>query len=656
MRWNLLFVFYIKQFSRSKVYLGGCLLIFLLLGIRLLFSLNNVEREAYGQLPSEIAMIVQITSLFFILYFYRTLSNELLYGVQSFFLDGYKIMLEKYCALFMAHITYQTVNIFFVYVIYFFIFTNLGIEHSSFYLSLFRFLLVYMFYPLLLCLLYGFVVALVFGTKKISYLFIMLFWIFGGSISSEIFFPFFSKVYVDEWQTLLNIGLNNIMFVYISFIGFDMHWGNELKLLSWFLALIVILLTITIKWSVTRKERKTTIFIIVILLMGAVLSANSVLLFSKRTFSYADYIKETEYYMQISEVQTDLRYEIETYNIVKNNEDIIVEVEFSTLDTLEPTFQLYHAYPIVQIVSSGKPIHYERDGDIIKLQLLEEVTSLTFEYKILDTNFVPYTNGRIALLANVAWYPKKRSTHMYEMDSAKDWIEITEVFPSEESYLFNITTNGVLFCNLPMVGEVFKGESQAVTLIKGQGIKMTYLDYQIIYPADWPKMEDRLPEVISKFEQSLQEIQLLVPTSILSLPKNIVFSNHGLSNLLTSDHLVYNIQYNSAINSYDTLKDIPKNTLQLAVEKKGPEKLYNEWINMTSEAIRDKNGWYIDIKGRSSESFLFSTSEQEIIELVYHHFYQLTTQEKEEFLKQWYLLLDDDWIWNDVLLLIKEWR
>lgn len=173
MRWKFLLLFYFKQIFKSKLYIGASVFFIGLLISRFILFFSN-PLEEYGQLPSEVLMIVQMVSLFYIIFFYRIHSNEMLYGVQSFFVDGYRIMLEKISAMFVAHFICMGILLVTTYGMFAIIYLSVGIEPSTLYLSLFRFLLNYMFAPLILSMLFGVVVAMIFGIKKSSFFAILL--------------------------------------------------------------------------------------------------------------------------------------------------------------------------------------------------------------------------------------------------------------------------------------------------------------------------------------------------------------------------------------------------------------------------------------------------------------------------------------------------
>lgn len=625
----------------------------------ILYFFTALGIEEYGDLPGEVAGIVQMVSIFYIVYFYRVFSNELLYGVHMYFVDGYRILLEKMSALFVCHVIFQGIFLAFTYGLFSGIYLGVGIEISSIYLSLFRFMTVYLYVPLIFCPLYGFIVALLIPGKKISFLAILFFWIATGSMNSQTFEPFFDTVQANDWKSLLLIGVSNLTHVYDPYIGFDISWGNELKLIAWSLLLVGLILYLSLRYSIQKKERKYVIPILAVFSIAIIAASHAAIPLHSKAFKHADYTAENNYYLRLKKPNSDIRYEIESYDISLKNGKVTVKVTFSELNTETPTFQLYYAYPIRSIIAGDKQVQFDRDGDIVTVYLPDKVSSLVFHYDIVDTNFVPYVNGRVALLADKAWYPKKRTTHVFEPDVTKiSVVESEDVFP-EESYPFTLNVEGALFCNLPKQGEVYQGEAQAVTVIIGQGNQMTYGGYHITYPADWPKMKERVPVVLEQLEITLQEINQIVDTPVQSLPKSIVFSNYGLSSFMTKDHLVYNTGYGDPVNAYDVMKDFPFNMLSMLVERKGSYIMFEEWKNLTSIVIRQKNDWYVDAFDGiplSISKYSIPKSEEKLIEVVYDYFFQLNGEEQKAFIQEWYRQMDENLTWDDIIALVKEWK
>lgn len=628
-----------------------------------MFFSDPYDMEAYGQLPHEVFMLVQMVSIFYMVFFYLLHSKELLYGVQSFFTDGYRIMLEKMSAMFAVHVLCQGVMAVVAYGIFSIVYFVVGIEPSDFYLSLFRFLIVYMFAPLSLSIMYGLMVAMLLGTKKSSFFVMLVVWIVTGSMTTELFIDFFETVHANDWKSLLFIGNHGVQSVYDSYIGFEVDRGNEWKLLTWFLVLFGMILMLSLRWTLTTRERNVVMKVLLMLPFLIVLTAYSSLQSNTKAFTRADQTTEINDYRKMNrDVKTDLRYDIQSYSISLKEKQATVHVKFSRMDTMKPTFQLYHAYPIKWIQANHKRIKFAREGDIVTVYLPEGTTSLTFRYDIVDTSFIPYTNGRTVLLADKAWYPKKRASQMYKIYEftiygTKEriwWDEFTDQFLPREKHAFTLKVDGdVLFCNLPKRGSVYSGKAQAVTLIKGQGNQLVYEDYHITYPADWPKMEERVPTVLSQLEKTLHEVQQLAPTTVQSLPKAIVFSSFGLSSFMANDHLVYNTQDLYAIDKYHMGQDFYEKMLRLSVQPKGSYVMYNEWIHAAAQFLMEKRDLRKIDMFRSHQSDVLPKSKQELIKSIYFAFQQLSLEQKQQFLRKWYQEMDETWTWNQVLELVK---
>ncbi|MED3665812.1 ABC transporter permease, partial [Geobacillus kaustophilus] len=188
MRWKWLFVFYWKRLLKSKLYIGASFSFFLLLAVRFtLFFTDPYNMESYGDIPHEVFMLVQIVSLFYIVWFYLLYSNELRYGVSSWFADGYRILLEKMSALLAVHALYQGIMLMMSCGVFSIVYLFVGVEPSDLYLSLLRFLAVYQFGPLVLTVLYGVIIALLLETKKVSFFAMLLVWILTGPMTTELF-------------------------------------------------------------------------------------------------------------------------------------------------------------------------------------------------------------------------------------------------------------------------------------------------------------------------------------------------------------------------------------------------------------------------------------------------------------------------------------
>lgn len=651
MRLKYLYIFYFEYICRSKLYLSASVAFVIFLIIRVIVDIAD---EGYGQLPAEIIVIVQMITILYIVYFYRIFSNELKFGVHDFFVDGYKILIEKMTALILVHISLQTILMLIVYVIFTIVYVFVGVEWSTIYVSLLRFLIDYMFTPFLFTVLVGMITALIFGKNKISIFFILLIWFFSGVINQEIFYSFFETVGANDWETLLSIGPNSIDTVYYSYIGFNLNFGLEIRLFTWLTLFIAILLIVSIKWAIVKREKKIILSIVFFLLCLSIGSSYLSVQHNAMAFNTADLIRETTKYEHMQRVNADLKYDINAYNIELEGNTVRAELKFDHTETDRPSFQLYNAYPINEVLVDGEKVPYSRKGDIVKIQSkTDKFKEIVFNYKLMDTALVPYSKNRTVLLSNHAWYPKKRDQHVYEKDVYLGGILTTNDIPVDESYNFQLIADNVLFTNIDPQDHYYKGEASGLSIIKGQGNTFNYKDYDIIYPADWANMSIRIQEVITRLETVFEEIKLIAPMKVNALPSKLVFTNEGVTSFINNDHFVYTVGGAFlAFNDEEIMKDFEENLIVMTVEPKGNREMYNEWINMCSQMIKKKMGFQIYEPGPTID--LLNSSFEEEINIIHEEFYLLSTEEKRTFLEQWYLSMDDTWTWEDVDLLLKE--
>ncbi|OQP21346.1 ABC transporter permease [Geobacillus zalihae] len=665
MRWKWLFVFYWKRLLKSKLYVGASILFFVLLLVRfvLFFSDDmNAGMEYSGDLPSEVFMLVQIVSLFYIVWFYFLYSNELRYGVSSWFADGYRILLEKMSALLAVHALCQGIMLMMSYGVFSLVYLFVGVEPSDLYWSLLRFLAVYQFGPLVLTVLYGVIIALLLETKKVSFFAMLLVWILTGPMTTELFIDLSKTVHARDWTSLLFIGKHAIQQAYDSYIGFEVDRGGEWKWAAWFLSLVGLALLSSIRFTQTRKERNAVLKAFLVFPFLIVLTAYHSLQTNTKAFTRADQTTELEEYRQMKqETKADLRYRIQSYDISLHGSRAVVRVALSQLDTNRPTFQLYHLYPLHSIEADHQPVTFTRNGDLVTVRLPKRTSTLTFSYEIVDTALIPYTNGRIVLLADRAWYPKRRASHMYRayeyrVAGTRAWDgAFTDQFVPNETYTFTLNVDGdVLFCNVPKRGTVYRGKAQAVTLIKGQGHQLVDQGYEITYPADWPHMAERAPTVIRQLKKTFHHVQQIASTAVSSLPNKIVFSSSGLSSFMAHDHLVYNTNFFS-IGTYHMERDYYEKMLRLSVPPKGSRIMYNEWISLATRWLMQKQG--LSVIDWSSKSEWFESQPSSVkkqIEAIYQAFQPLDVDQKQQCLRTWYANMDDGWTWDRILEMMQE--
>ncbi|GAF18847.1 hypothetical protein JCM19046_3454 [Bacillus sp. JCM 19046] len=394
--------------------------------------------------------------------------------------------------------------------------------------------------------------------------------------------------------------------VYSSYIGFDLDLGNELTLLFWIFLLSVVILLINLKWANVKWERQVTGITVAMLLFLSIGAGYGALQLNAHSFNTASQTEETLYYEALEQEATDINYEISQYEIELSKNVVEATITLSSSETRTPSFQLYHAYPVLQVFVDDKEVDYERNGDIITL-LIEQKSydQIQIIYQLKDSAFIPFRSGTSILLANYAWYPKKVESQMYTklhyLYQSDSHLSLNESRRGSDAYSFQIKADNVLFTNLEEKGDTFEGEAQSVTLLRGEGNQLTYKDYEVTYPSDWPKMERRVSEVISHWESIIHELNTIMINERIDLPNQIVFSSDQLDSLFMDDHIIYQTHSMSPVNDFDTTKDFEKNLINLAIDRRGSREMFAEWVNLTSQFIRKELALEIDLPGVSVE-------------------------------------------------------
>lgn len=611
------------------------------------------DQENYGNLLTEIVLIVQMISVLYMIYFYLTFSNELKYGVYTFFVDGYKILMQKLASLLFVHISFQAILLSIVYFIFLITFLFVGIEWSSIYGSLFRYLIEYMFFPHLIAALIGIIIALLFGVKKISIIFILIIWFFTGGINQEVFAFFFENIESTDWETLLSIGPNSVYTAYKSYMGFNSSIGLELRILTWLFFLLFLMLLASTKWANMKRERNRTWVMAVLFLLVSFGTGYLSIQYNTSTFNLADSSKEVEKYKNMQVVETDLNYDIAAYRIILQDDMIDVEIEFEDTNTKKPSFQLYHAYPIHQITIDGEDAIYTRQGDIVHIESpTKSFQKIIFKYKLVGTGLINFEDNRAILLANQAWYPKKREEHMYKPNNT-DYIDITDSsLGGGERYYFELYTEGVLFTNLINTGSHYEGEAHGLSVVKGQGNQLNYKDYEVIYPADWPAMDKRIEEVLNAFESILGELQQVAQLKVTSLPSKLVFTTDMTPGYIDANQFIYNVGgITVSVADPEVISNFVEALIGITIEPKGNNQMFQEWSNLLSIMIKKEYDLLMFTYEPMAE---MHHSSFEIIHRIYSEFNLLNIKDKRSFLNKWYSKMDETWTWDDVEALMKE--
>lgn len=626
-------------------------LIILVISRIMLHKFDQFHIQDFGNLPSEISGVVQIVSIFYMIYAYQVVSNELQYGIQTFFIDGHRIMVEKISAMWVVHSLFQLALAIITYGFYSFYFLINGLGMTFLYAELFRFIMTFLLEPMILYFFMGILVAIICGKRKISFFFIAVGWIVTGGMNSEFLGSIFDNITAKDWKILLSFSMSNINSAYKSFIGYDISLAYELRFLFWLFLLSEFFFLLSLRWAQDFALRKRIRNLLIVLPIVLLIVGKMAILWMPNMWNNADYDQEVKYYQKLShsKSKTNEAYDIRQYVMQLDGNQLQVTVSLKNMRTIRPTFQLYHAYDIQSITNNHRAVSYERYGDLITLHLKKPVDQLQFTYTLRSTNFHPILRNRKLLIGNIAWYPKKNNDQMYRIN--RDGIGVGFI-PNKNSKAVKMTIqtkDNLLFINLPKKGGVYEGKAQAVTLIVGQGKTLETGGYHITYPSDWPDITESAPTFLTFQEKLLTYAKEIGPTVVNRLPSKIVLTQNitnGVAKLINEDHFVYDTSSLYPLASKDTLEGIPTEMIPIIIApKKSP--FYDAWRLAATSWMNRKLNVLDQIQFRWDLEDFNVPSVKEGTKVL-EEFQGEPLKEQQEFLKYWYAHMEEATTWKEI--------
>lgn len=656
MRWKWLFHFYSKQFIKSKLYMGASLaLIILVISRIMLHKFDQFHIQNFGNLPSEISGVVQIVSIFYMIYAYQIVSNELQYGIQTFFTDGHRIMVEKISAMGAVHSLFQLALAIITYGFYSFYFLINGLGMTFLYAELFRFIMTFLLEPMILYFFMAILVAIICGKRKISFFLIAVGWIVTGGMNTEFLESIFNNITARDWKILLSFSMEHLQYVYSSFIGYDISLAYELRFLFWLLLLGEFFFLLSLRWAQDFALRKRIRNLLIVLPIVLLIVGKMAILWMPNMWNNADYDQEVKYYQKLShsKSQTNEAYDIQQYVMHLEGDQLQVTMSLKNMKTVRPTFQLYHAYVIQSITNHHRAVSYDRYGDLITLHLKKPVDQLQFTYTLRSTNFYPILRSRKLLPGNMAWYPKKNSDQMYRVGKDGIGVDFLPDDPTKAVKMTVQTKDKLLFINLPKKSDgVYEGKAQAVTLIMGQGKTLETGDYHITYPSDWPDLTESAPTFLAFQEKLLAYAQEIGPTVVSRVPSKIVLAQNitnGVAKLISEDHFVYDTHSWLALAAEGTLEGIPTEMMPIIIApKKSP--FYTAWCLAATSWMNRKLHVLDQIHFDSDLPFYSDSDDAPVKEgtKVLEEFQGKSLKEQQEFLKYWYAHMEEATTWKKI--------
>lgn len=632
-------IFYFKEMMTSKLYLGMLFLFFVTSILRFIFRItDDFGMSDYGNLVGEVFVPIGIAFLLYIVFFYRSFSNELAYNVQNFFSDSYVILIQKIIAQAIVHVTVQvlfiTSQIGCLWVFYW----RVGVPYTSFYLEAAQFLYIYYITTIFIAFVLGIIIAMMLNKSKISFVVIFIVWLLLGPLNTTIFSSYFREIPAASFQSFFYVTVQNISDVYRSYLGFAFSYGTLWKALAWVFLSIFVIGLCSLKWCRISRQR---IYTIGTLMITFVLFLTSVFIMARTNsmaFQFADAKKENQFYQGYKQKQpADLGYLINEYEI-KLGSPIEVKISFKEMDTTTPSFQLSNAYVIEKIIDSkGESVEFERDGDLVHIKS-SGTNELVFFYQIKEPSI---QRDRLLLTGSMGWYPKPYEGPIYQYNEQRE--KLIPLVPTKDSFKFNVYSEHDVITNINKISNHFyQGEANSLFVMQADVNKYEFNQYTIIYPLDWSENKEQFNKIIELTELVHGDLSKL-GLDVKRMPEQFIFqSNTGLGQLYERT-LVYPTDSLYPIDSIYTTYLTPPKLVEAFVED---AHVYYEWANIVANILVDQ--YELGLGGDLYPMSFISLSEEEhaIATKVYSTLFEVDRNTQQELLKKWYQhreILDNNW-------------
>ncbi len=672
-----LLVFYAKQMLKSFLYLGTFLFMVIMLFFRFVIRQNDFFGYTnYGNFVGEMTLIVQAVMLLFMIFFYKLFSDEYKFGANNLFVGSFRITLFKITALFCNHLLFLVVLIGFQIALIFFFYRTWEIPFSYFYTQTVSYVIVYWFLPFVLAFFLGIFTALLFGKNKISFVFMMVVWLAIGPMNTELFSRYFRQFSFSDAESLFYIGPLNSSDVFKEVVGYNLSLSVYMKIFFWIVLAIMAVFAAVLKTTRTVPEKLIIIMMIVFLLIGNSVIFPKIFEGGKLAFSYADYDQESLYYKtRKATIHPDtLQYSIQGYDIqldARNGTKAKTKVILDEIQNPTLSFVLYHFFDVKKVTDKeGQNLPFTQKGDFVVVERTanDPTDELTFYYQMKNSSHLPVSSNYLYLPNYFSWIPMKAKHPPFDFDYFTNEGTIDLSMQTKEPVHYTLSFKGDVpfYTNLPRNKEgEYSGEvSGGITVVAGMFLKKQIDEWEIVYPNDWQDITENWPIFQSYLIQAHKKLVDMFQIQDMELPKKIIFLNPTWETnaYLSSDHLLFQTHTLYSIASPYTLVNMPEVLLKALLWNYDKREFssYEQIVafnQLLTYLIRNElelemlNSYYFHTY--LPEHFEeYDQETQRAVRHIYEELFQLSDEEKKQFLLLWYKEMDkvsDSWVKTEKL-------
>ncbi|KGX86069.1 hypothetical protein N784_05775 [Pontibacillus litoralis JSM 072002] len=667
-------LFYAKQMIKSPIYIGTHIFLLLMLIIRVIININSeFNYNDFGNFIGEMTIIIHVVFLSFMVFFYIFLSNEYRYGASQLFVGSLKITYIRLAAMFMNHFLFLFFFTFFQIVIIFLYFYYSNIAFSSFYIETLNYIFIYWCAPSILSFLIGVLLAITFGRRNITLIFILIIWVLVGPMNAIFFYDFFSSLDEGDAGYLLLLTPLNTDDVYRDIVGYNMSNSILISNIFWCLILCSLIIFSLMKASYARKAKILNVIIVACLLFLSFTIYPFALTGKNPVFNYNQIINEAKYSQQESPSISDdlLAYDIKNYDIeisMKKKPQVNVKLELNIYENPpdELAFSLYHSMNVERVKNHyNQDINFTQNGDFVFISNPTE--ELVFEYVMEDSSLLPASKSYLFLPYYINWLPSK-SQHpqlMYDQDTNEEIILVSNKQPADYKLLFNGDIEYYTSLSDETGDKHFGKQDKGLTLIAGEIRENTIKDNNIIVPKSWPNIDNSWSGYYDDLVKTHLFLTEMFSLENVKLPKDILILSPHLKydSFQNKNHLL--IHHTTLLELSDSTHEIPEvyingllwNNRESFNLDRGLMEAFNEMLNsFLLDEITFSSSNYVNSSFDLTPSRPVARYDDiyELgIDIFYEKFVQMTQDQKKEFLIEWYDNFEEINNWEEAVIFIE---
>lgn len=354
-----------------------------------------------------------------------------------------------------------------------------------------------------------------------------------------------SGINIFGFVDLFDIFIPSITWTPNSYFGYSLLNYRYVTVLFWIFAAMLVM------GAKLLKNKKQIIAIVVLSLALGSCFYSYLQPTSKVTYdneSIESSSVEREFYTggtlsvdDFEQVTEAAEFNITQYDLTFSFENQLEVTAILTIDNAnlkEYDFTLFHQYIVDEITDqNGNKLDFVQEYDYITVYNESELTQITMIYSGSSNTF--YANDQSVVLPGYfAYYPHSGKKIVYETGTYQGFADLRV----DEDTMFKVTidSNDQFYINLDEIGfNVFEGQSDSVTIVKGFLKSVSFGDTQVVYPYLDSNSNDI--EVIQQAVEELEELTQDEYKKIIILPVGL---NYIESTAVFSDYIITDSFYN----------------------------------------------------------------------------------------------------------------